>query len=154
MIVGVDVSSRRIDLAWVEDGRPCRWHQELGGPKTHLIDRLRSIHMLWPDGGQGITDVAIEMPFGQSRSSVGALMAVVGIITLQAPYWARVAWPSSGELRAAIGAPNRKYDAGLRIQTLCNLPHPSDPNAWDEHELDALTACIGWTRILEQQDAS
>lgn len=156
MIVGVDVSSRRVDLAWLEDGRPQRWHQELGGPKTHLIDRLRSIHVQWPDvwsyPENALTDIAIEMPFGQSRKSVGALMATVGVVTKQAPYWARVAWPSSGELRGAIGcARNTKLDAMLRIHEL--YPETWDTaHPYDEHERDALVACLGWTRILEAQE--
>jgi hypothetical protein len=156
MIVGVDVSSRRIDLAWLQDGKPCRWHQELGGPKTHLIDRLRSIRIQWPGAafdGSGVTDIAIEYPFGRGNA-IAALMATTGIITRQAPPWARVAWPSAGELRAAIGARNRKADANRVIcEWVFDNCQLSIHNDWDEHELDALTACVGWTRILEQQDA-
>lgn len=172
MIVGVDVSSRRIDLAWLENGKPCRWHQELA--KGHLIDRLRSIDIQWPRGsitidygephgtitseashGWDVTDVAIEYPFGRGNA-IAALMATTGVITRQAPPWARVAWPSAGELRAAIGAKNNKAHAHA---TLCRVYQPAIPNAhelladWDEHELDALVACLGWTAILEQQDA-
>ena len=153
MIVGVDVSSHRIDLAWLENGKPQRCRQELEGKQ--LIDRVRKVHVPWYTLlGDDCTEIAVEYPFGRSRAGVAALMAVVGAITASSPPWARVAWPSSGELRAAINAPNRKYDAHIRIQTLHNLPHPSDPNAWNEHELDALTACTGWTRILQQQDAA
>jgi hypothetical protein len=159
VIVGVDVSSRRIDLAWLENGKPQRWHQELGGPKTHLIDRLRLIAVRWPPMDAlkliDVTDIAIEMPFGQSRTSIGALMAVVGIITSQAPPWARVAWPSSGELRQALGARNTKDSAHLAIRTHFHHGDTTfhcDLDGWDEHELDALTACIGWTRILQAQD--
>lgn len=166
MIVGVDVSSKRIDLAWLEDGRPQRWHQQLD-PKAHLIDRLRSIHIQWPMGtisidmpephgtvttlseGWDVTDVAIEMPFGQSRKSVGALMATVGVVTKQTPGWARVAWPSSGELRQAIGAKNTKQDAHLMVRGACYPDHLVTVLDWDEHELDALVAAVGWTRILE-----
>jgi hypothetical protein len=166
MIVGIDVSSRRIDLAYLDaQGRPQRWHQELGDPrKVHLIDRLRSIHIQWPaqgyhalpEGGfaadgEDVTDVAIEYPFGRGNA-IAALMATTGIITRQAPPWARVAWPSSGELRAAIGARNTKQAAHEALLPLL-LPHYLD-TSWDEHELDALTACIGWTKILEAQDTA
>lgn len=153
-VVGVDVSSRRVDLAWLENGKPCRWHQDLGGPKTHLIDRLRSIRINWPPdehqglpAGHGITDVAVEYPFGRGNA-IAALMATVGVITRQAPPWARVAWPSSGELRAAIGARNTKDSA----HGILYLWHAGQLDGWDEHELDALIACIGWTRILAAQD--
>ena len=160
MIVGVDVSSKRIDLSWLEDGKPQRWHQELA--KGHLIDRLRSIRVQWPSTnpttpGHGVSDVAIEMPFGRSRASVAALMAVVGIVTKQAPPWARVAWPSAGELRAAIGARNTKASAHERIRNsyfICvHEPHCL-LSGWNEHELDALVACMGWSAILKAQDAA
>lgn len=174
MIVGVDVSSRAIHLAWLENGKPQRWHQELA--KGHLIDRLRSIDIRWPrdretlmpgteDGPHiimkrglfdpvqsDVTDVAIEYPFGRGNA-IAALMSTVGVITRQAPPWARVAWPSSQELRAAIGAKNTKDEAHRRLIYLA-VERGWKLVEWDEHELDALTACIGWTRILEQQDAA
>jgi hypothetical protein len=159
MVVGVDVSSHQINLAWLEDGKPQRWHQEL--PKGHLIDRLRSINIRWPrtgtillgEDGADVTDVAIEYPFGRGNA-IAALMATTGIITRQAPPWARVAWPSSGELRAAIGARNTKDSAHTALWTLmpCSAPH-HPLEQWNEHELDALVACIGWTAILKAQDA-
>lgn len=169
MIVGVDVSSRRVDLAWLEDGKPCRWHQELA--KGHLIDRLRSIDIHWPivqprdhlpDNAlppgyqrrtEDVTDVAVEYPFGRGNA-IAALMATVGVITRQAPPWARVAWPSSGELRTAIGAKNTKDDAWNQLMHGINWPYDvyQDINEWDEHECDALVACIGWTRILEANE--
>lgn len=157
MIVGVDVSSRRIDLAWLENGKPQRWHQELA--KGHLIDRLRSIRIQWPDvwsyPENALTDVAIEYPFGRGNA-IAALMATVGVITRQAPPWARVAWPSAGELRAAIGARNTKESAHAAIEQLMGRHWLHDAYSavydWDEHELDALVACIGWTRILEANE--
>ncbi len=102
-IVGIDISSHRVDLAWLENGKPHRWHQELG--KGVLIDRLREIRVRWPVVEiphptfpipllEEVREIAIEMPFGQSRKSGAALMAVCGIVTRQAPPWARVAWPS------------------------------------------------------------
>lgn len=166
MIVGVDVSSYRIDLAWLENGEPQRWHQQLD-TKAHLIDRLRSIRIQWPQDAQrysepgvlkrglfdpvqsDVTDIAIEMPFGQSRKSVAALMATVGVVTRQAPPWARVAWPSAGELRAAIGAKNNKASA----HGILYLWYAGQLDGWDEHELDALVACLGWARIIEQQES-
>jgi hypothetical protein len=159
MIVGVDVSSRRIDWAWIEDGKPQRAHLELGTAKTHLIDRVREAHWItWPQGADwDTTDVAIEMPFGQSRKSVSALMATVGAVTASVPGWARVAWPSSGELRAAIGAKNTKQSAHEMVSEVAGLHYYVGTETnwyWNEHELDALTACIGWTRILAQQDAA
>ena len=162
MIVGVDISSRRVDLSWLDQGKPQRWHVELGGPKTHLIDRVRACRIPWHDvlwDGE-VTDIAIEYPFGRSRAGVAALMAVAGVVTHSAPTWARVAWPSAGELRAAIGAKNNKqaaHDALLEICAWNDHDTRLGWNAvadWNEHELDALVACIGWTRILAAQDAA
>jgi hypothetical protein len=155
-IVGVDVSSKRIDLAWLENGKPCRWHQELA--KGHLIDRLRSIEIRWPVAiawpatgrRDDVTDIAIEYPFGRGNA-IAALMAVTGIVTRQAPPWARVAWPSAGELRAAINANNTKTDAHTVLHATALL-NQWPISTWNEHELDALVACTGWTRILEAQE--
>ena len=110
--------------------------------------------------GSSITDIAIEMPFTPQRTAIAALMATVGVITRQAPTWARVAWPSSGELRTAIGAKNTKDSAhaALRRQFELRSVQINDPKqpwglaGWDEHELDALVACLGWQKILEAQE--
>lgn len=88
------------------------------------------------------------MPYATQKNAISALMAVAGIVTHQAPAWARVAWPSAGELRAAIGAKNTKDDAHICIR--CEYGYAVWQ--WDEHELDALTACVGWGRILASQD--
>lgn len=168
-VVGVDISSRRIDLAWLdEDGYPMRWHQQLD-PKAHLIDRLRQIRIEWPrwtgdpgSNGSDTSEIAIEYPYGRSRATVAALCAVAGIVTRQAPPWARVAWPSAQEVRAAIGARNNKTDAHQRIKQIypggCTILNGTTVIGngtfeWDEHELDALVTCIGWTKILSAQDA-
>jgi hypothetical protein len=165
MIVGVDVSSKRIDLAWIHppDGSPMRWHQDLTvkGRNNELIDRLRRIRIQWPawgnwKPGDDVTDVVIEYPFAPQRRSIAALGAVVGIVTRQAPPWARVAWPSAGELRQAIGAKNTKASAHEAIRDLLRdgSNHADQIPGWDEHELDALVACIGWTKILEANEAA
>lgn len=166
MVVGVDVSSRRIDLAWLDNGVPKRWHQDLGN--GHLIDRLREIRIKWPTstgylgphgemgcdspGGFDITEVAIEYPFAAQRVAIAALMATVGVITKQAPTWARVAWPSSNELRKAIGAKNTKasaHDALLEAAWVMDWTEVPD---YDEHEKDALVAALGWANILSAQE--
>lgn len=156
MIVGVDVSSKRIDLAWISSrGTPQRWHQLLHA--EHVIDRVKLIAPPWSaieaQERDSITEVAIEYPFSNNRKTLAHLMAIVGAITRSAPMQARVAWPSSGELRAAIGAKNTKADAHdkLRRQMLVAYSSRSYIDEWDEHELDALVACIGWTRVLEAQ---
>lgn len=156
MIVGVDLSTHRIDLAWIQPftGRPLRWHQELAGAST--LDRIREIDVHWPverttiEGLEGdfilgeTTEIIIEWPFGRSSNY---LMAVVGILTHQAPKWARVSWLKTHDLRTAIGAKNTKADAHRVIRH----EHGWMPvlAAWNEHELDALVTCLGGTHILE-----
>lgn len=157
MIVGVDVSSRRIDLAWLENGKPQRWHQNLSGGKhdDSLIDRLRRIRIQWP---YEVDHVAIEYPWARG-DGIPALWSTMGVVTRQVPTGIEVGWPEPRELRAAIGCKANKKDAAhLRIRY--EFRDRSDGTArgtfldnWDEHELDALVACIGWTRILESQDA-
>lgn len=158
MIVGVDISTHRIDTAWLDaDGRPQRWHQDLG--KGATIDRLRRIRVDWPgytnhDGSaEDPHEIVIEEPWGRGKA-LAPLHQVLGIVTRQAPSWARVAHVSSGDLRRAIGAANTKASAHERIKNGC-VELPTMWNAtWDEHSLDALVACIAWQRILGQQDAA
>lgn len=152
MIVGVDLSTHRIDLAWIDpiDARPRRWQQELTGKSS--IDRIRQIEIhwpYWPAQGVETTEVVIEWPFGRSSNY---LMAVVGILTHQAPTWARVSWLKCSDLRTAIGAKNTKRDAHEAIHMHVCPVHERDEcilTDWDEHELDALVTCLGGTHILE-----
>lgn len=164
-IVGIDVSSKRVDLAWLENGKPQRWHQQLD-EKAHLIDRLRSIRIQWPGvpftvsgdhmtvnrPGHEVTDIAIEYPWARGNG-VAALWSTVGVITRQAPHWARVSWPYSKDLRAAIGSVDIKGQAHLALSLLC-VETGWDLSDWTPDELDALVTCVGWTRILEAQDAA
>lgn len=163
MIVGVDISTHRIDLAWLENDKPQRWHQELG--KGATIDRIRRIHVQWPAvvhpfgvaiaPGASMTDVCIEEPWGRGKA-LAPLHQVLGIVTRQAPSWARVAHVSSGDLRKAIGAKNTKVDAHTKLQYHLSggIVGVNPIGDWDEHELDSLVACIAWTRILGQQGAA
>lgn len=157
-IVGVDLSTYRIDLAWLDEhGRPQRWHQELGGPKVDTIDRLRAIEIRWPTScalphGADVTEVCIEWPWGRGKA-LPPLMAVTGIVTRQAPRWARVSWAKCQDLRAAIGAKNTKVAAVTALLHMDDL-NIDELDQWDEHELDALVTCVGWTRILEGQEAT
>jgi hypothetical protein len=157
MIVGVDLSTHRIDLAWMAGGKPQRWHQKLEGKTS--IDRIRQIHVRWPTSivEGDTTEVVLEWPFGRSSNY---LMAVVGILTHQAPSWARVSWLKCDALRTAIGARNNKRDAHYRLDQIFTtvnverfrgrMPDIDMPLlGWDEHELDALVTCLGGTHILE-----
>ncbi len=109
---------------------------------------------MYDENDWDVTDIAIEYPFGRGNA-IAALMATVGVITRQAPPWARVAWPSAGELRAAIGARNTKTDAHDALHRMgYQIASPHYAGQWSEHELDALVACLGWTAILEAQDAA
>lgn len=161
MIVGVDLSTFRIDLAWLDaQGRPQRWHQDLGTSKEDAIDRMRRIAIRWPssttlDGtviASDVTEVCVEWPWGRGKA-LPPLMAVTGIVTRQAPSWARVSWAKCGDLRRAIGAKDTKEWAHW---TICGI-YPRiglHEDAWNEHELDALVTCVGWTRILERQETA
>lgn len=145
-IVGVDVSSKQVNLAWMEHGRPQRWHQKLG--KGVLIDRLRAIHIQWP---QDVAEVCIEYPFTPQRGAIAALMATVGVITHQAPSYCRVSWVKTADLRDAINAKNTKEHAHSRIKARFAYP-PGGVHDWSPDDLDALVACIGWGRILAAQE--
>lgn len=146
-VVGVDLSTFRVNTAWVMRGCACRWHVDLGTNKVRLIDRVRAVRMQWP---LDVTEVVIEMPYGPNRQTDKSLMAVVGAITRSVPKQARVSWISSGDLRKSLGAKNSKESA---FYVLSKVWPAQQIEGWDEHEMDALVSCLGWTRILNDQEA-
>lgn len=150
MIVGVDVSTFAVHTAWLENGSPRRWHCELGTKNDHVIDRIRSVHMIWP---ASVEEIVIEYPYSVSRETNAHLMAVVGAITKSAPSYCRVTWESSLRLRQAIGAKNTKKDAASALVWAAPplMKRAADLVFWSDHEIDALVACIGWGNILTQQ---
>ena len=154
-VVGVDISSRQVNLAWIDEaGRPQRWHQMLG--KGDLIDRLQSIHIQWPESP---SEICIEYPFTPQRGAIAALMATVGVVTHQAPRYARVSWVKTADLRNAIGAKNNKADAHIQLGVINYMSEfywgaEASLDDWSPDDLDALVACVGWSRILAKQDVA
>jgi hypothetical protein len=151
-VVGIDISSRQINTAWLSpSGHPERWSQDLG--KGDLIDRLQRIHIQWPDSP---SEICIEYPYTPQRGAIAALMATVGIVTHQAPRYARVSWVKTADLRAAIGCRNTKQAAQEMIlahfEYLIGRGRPAPVLDWTDDDRDALVACIGWTRILEANE--
>lgn len=144
MVVGFDFSTTRIDWAWVAPTGPCHSFQSLGKPSAPIVERVRAVVGLGLP--YDMTYAAIEYPFSKFGNSA-SLMAVLGALTTRIDRSAEVAWVSSGDLRAAIGAANKKADAAAAIRDLYG---PLE--SWDEHALDALVACVGWTNILNLQE--
>lgn len=143
-VVGFDISTRRLDWAWVNEyGVPCCHVHDLG--KGDIVDRIRRVCNLGLP--HSMVEAAIEYPYSVNRQTNASLMAAVGALTCRIDSMARVAWVSSGDLRAAIGANNSKPSAHERIRDL-----HSGIGDWDEHSLDALVAAAGWTAILALQD--
>lgn len=146
-VVGFDFSTFAIHWAWVDGGVPKREHLLLAG--VNNIDRCQRIRGIsLPDDTD---EVCLEMPWGPNQSTTRKLMAVMGAITCRVPADARVAWIDPGDLRRAIGAKNAKADVRAPLELAF---WPGALATWNEHELDALCACVGWTRILEAQEAA
>lgn len=146
MVVGFDISTRRLDWAWLNPHAPtvpCHRFHELG--KGDIIDRTRNVVNLGLP--HLMTEACLEYPYSINRQTNASLMAVLGALTNRIDRMSRVAWMTSGDLRAAIGARNNKADAHERIRDL----HPL-ASSWDEHALDALVACQAWTTILDLQE--
>lgn len=148
MIVGVDFSTFAVHTAWVVEGEaPRRWHLELDGrPKRNLIDRVREVRLQWP---ADVEWVAIEYPVGRSRRTDKALCSVLGAITRSVPRQAGVAWPSTWQVRSAVGATADEKPAAHAALKM-HFANPLDD--WDEHELDALVVSLGFQIILNQQE--
>jgi hypothetical protein len=77
-------------------------------------------------------------------------MAIMGALTTRMWPSVRVAWVTSLDLRAAVGLKNNK-DA-VREWAMQQSGWMPVLAAWDEHALDALVACQGWTNILNLQE--
>lgn len=148
MIVGFDISTKRIDWAWISKvhGCPMCENRDLGSGE--LIDRVQRIRYLGLP--MEVTDAVIEYPYSVNRQTNASLMAVVGALTNRMPTGTRVAWVASADLRTAIGCANTKAAAHERIRQLYS-PHVR-LDQWDEHELDALVAMRGWENILNAQE--
>jgi hypothetical protein len=149
--IGIDLSSFRLDYAWLDDRQhPVVVTQKLGNPRMKIQDRLREIDFLeatreiWATKREH-SSVIIEKPMGRI-SIVSPLMAVVGAITAGIPKEVPVHWVGVSQLRSAIGAKNSKLDAYRAISDLTEL----DYSDWDEHEKDALVAAIGGALLIEQ----
>ena len=149
--IGIDLSSFRIDYAWLDDRHhPVVVTQILGKPKDRIEDRLRNIDFLeatreiWSTKREH-SSVIIEKPMGRI-SIVSPLMAVVGAITAGIPKDIPVHWVGVSQLRAGMGAKNSKESAWQRVSDLTEL----DYSEWDEHEKDALVAAIGGALLIEQ----
>lgn len=148
--IGIDLSSFRIDYAWLDDKEhPVVHHQILGTPKSPIQDRIRNIDFL--DGVREIwstkrevSSVIIEKPMG-SINIVSPLMTVVGAITAGIPKEVPVHWLRCNQLRAGIGAKNSKESAWAALGLLI----PLDPE-WDEHQKDALVCAVGGAILIEQ----
>lgn len=149
-VVGVDISSRLVNLAWMSPaGRPQRWSQDLG--RGDLIDRLQRIHIEWPESP---SEICVEYPYTPQRNAIAALMATVGVVTHQAPRYARVSWVKTADLRAALGCKNTKAAAYEAIQAMTFGVWTHALMGWSADDIDALVACLGWQRILAKQDAA
>lgn len=148
--IGIDLSSFRIDYAWLDDkDHPVVHHQMLGNIRMPIQDRIREIDFL--DGVREIwstqrncSSVIIEKPMG-SVNIVSPLMAVVGAITAGIPKDVPVHWLRCNQLRAGIGAKNTKESAWESLGQLI----PLDPE-WDEHQKDALVCAVGGAILIEQ----
>jgi hypothetical protein len=151
-VIGFDFSTYRIDWAWENAAGLHRRRLELGVSKSH-IDRIQLV--------RGLTipldteEACLEMPWGPNQKTTRSLMAVMGAITCRMPLDVRVSWIDPSDLRRAIGAGNSKDAAHDRLRELYpqhDLDGAKWSRRWDEHELDALVAAVGWTAILDGQE--
>lgn len=152
-VIGFDFSTYRIDWAWQDGENFRRRRLELGVSKS-VLDRIQLCRNLTIP--LDTEEACIEMPWGVGVSTTRVLSAVVGAITSHLPLDVRVSWVNPGDLRRAIGAKDTKEAAHARVREM--FPRydfgGTEPwsRRWDEHELDALVAALGWTAILDGQE--
>ena len=155
LIVGIDVSSRQLDFAFIPldpttPGAPF-FHTETLGPKNaDLLWRLRHVRLALTNayiaaehGGGELMAICIEDPYSMSMPSVRALNRTVGAIIASAHTGTNVAVLKANEWRRILGATpvNNKaagHDAIRRQGVSILLPRVLD----DEHQLDALGVAL------------
>jgi hypothetical protein len=153
VILGLDISSRRLDAAYVPisprgEFIATRTHA-LGVPKSNLIDRLVSIYdaamRLYMPGHEWLV---VEEPFGKGQN---ALRAVLGAVTVMCDVPSnRVWWISSGDWRRAIGVKNTKSAGHVAVRAYLDTLGQSHDEL-DEHGLDAIGIALGARNILAGQ---
>lgn len=164
IIVGLDISSQRIDACTLrEDGPPLLAHLYLGRKSAKLNDRLRAI----PDAinrltrvGEGLLDYTgghYEQPDWIAIEEVyrnPSLHRAIGAIIASCPPACKVKVVTPWEWRQALGCPKDTKAAGhTAVERTMNVDINTrwENGEHDEHEIDALGVALGARKILERQ---
>ena len=149
-IVGVDISTKRIDVAILAPrAAPVFGTYELDPDHTYLDAAFAGAKMLAHEADI----VVIEAPYGPNRKTQTALDYVIGAFRSRIPANAAVQFLSASQWRAALGAKNTKADGHRAVRELMRDDSIGiDQVAGrDEHELDALGVALAWRKLTERQ---
>lgn len=163
LILGIDVSSFRIDGALLQSDGFSVHHEILGKPKNSLVDRVRNVHhalgQMMPIDNYFNTIVpewiVIEDAYGMSGRARKALDLTVGALVTSCPAQSGVKLLKASEWRSYLGSKNTKIDGHDHVIGRLANRYPaqvSDAVSMDEHELDALGVALGWEAKLNQGD--
>lgn len=174
-ILGIDVSSYRLDAALIRPGVPFEVQRSiLGKAETgkhkrpaidQLIDRARNVYLaIWDFTGEMPDWVVIEDAYGPSGRARKALDLVTGAIIACAPHETQVKLLKASQWRSYLGAKNTKASGHAAVWAyLTEVGYNGEtgedyPLRWqdkfadlDEHEIDALGVALGWAAHLESQ---
>jgi hypothetical protein len=90
-VVGIDISSRQLDLAVLEESGARAWHRRISleeaGKQATAWERTLSLPTLMPRGSfwDDIYLVALEVPYGLGTGTVAVLNRIVGAIAASLP---------------------------------------------------------------------
>lgn len=167
-ILGLDISSVRLDAALLVPGQPpVLRHEVLGKSSEPLIERLRavqiSLYRLFSGAPHDaplqdlvcyppIDWLVIEDSYGAFRNAVRALDKITGAIIASCPQETQVMLLSTHDWRTAIGCEKNTKEAGHdEVRLTFALDEPTWVESLDEHQLDALGIALGARKILMAQ---
>ncbi len=136
-VLGIDLSSKNIDLVWLdEDGPGARWERlPLAGPTSFA--RCRAVRAAMPPASayEGCYLAAIERPRTQSMVSAAALFPVFGAVLACLPAALEV-WdvlPQHWKQGLGLGGNASKHEAACAVDDLRGVGSPD----WPQDALDA-----------------
>lgn len=154
LCIGVDISTKRIDLAaipldpddeFLTGVTPCKHRINVTDRYVELRQNIvRAIASLEEITGADVMTAAVEKPAG--RFVHPSLHEIHGVVRCSLPQHIASTGLYPVEWRQALGLTgrdkNNKQAGNDRVRTLY-----SDAAAWDEHELDALGIATAWRTI-------
>jgi hypothetical protein len=159
MVLGVDLSTKAIDLVALDEDNPARCEHrriELPQPWWTAASWMRNILLIqsvpeWMDD-RNIYLAGIERPYGPHRQAISSLHTVLGAFLASMPSGIHAFEVSPADMRRELGLPgNCKKDAlALAVMERIGQTNWGTTSPWPSDALDAWAAGHAALRINER----